>query len=435
KYKMKKILFFICAFILLVPTLIQAATLCVWQGGADAGNCQSCASTSSACASINYALTQTVTASDTIWASGNLSAFSVGAGDSGASAANRKSIIRWPGEVRPVINGGGSVQEGIEIFAADHIYIQDFEVKDHTMREVWIRAAASDIVMETISVNKSDNAGFEIASSFDVSLIGPEVKNNDGYGIYAFDPATNNPSGLTINKGTVSTNSKVNFEAGMAIDNWDDVTIKNTYFGQQGQSFLPSLTCHTTASNVNIWNNSFYQNRIEIGTAAGPCSNTNYRNNAHYRNAGAGEMVVVDGNSTGTMTVDYNDIYATGGASIGRWAGTTATSLAHWQTLTGQSVNSIDQDPLYENPTIDGLGLSAGSPAIDEGVTIASVLVDHKGLSRPQGPAYDIGADERLEDQPGVPEFTLFTLMLALFAGLGVIILISKINKSHSALN
>jgi hypothetical protein len=47
--------------------------------------------------------------------------------------------------------------------------------------------------------------------------------------------------------------------------------------------------------------------------------------------------------------------------------------------------------------------LSAGSPAIDAGVTLTEVSTDREGTARPQGKAYDIGAYERAAGPPPVP--------------------------------
>ena len=46
--------------------------------------------------------------------------------------------------------------------------------------------------------------------------------------------------------------------------------------------------------------------------------------------------------------------------------------------------------------TANDLHISMGAPEVDAGATIASVLLDIDGDSRPQGAGYDIGADEVL---------------------------------------
>ncbi len=54
----------------------------------------------------------------------------------------------------------------------------------------------------------------------------------------------------------------------------------------------------------------------------------------------------------------------------------------------------ITSDPRYADPAAGDLRLSFGSPAIDNGLTEATVTIDHSGAARPVGAAYDIGAFE-----------------------------------------
>jgi len=56
--------------------------------------------------------------------------------------------------------------------------------------------------------------------------------------------------------------------------------------------------------------------------------------------------------------------------------------------------NLLNTNPLLVNPPID-FHLQAGSPAVNAGELLASVVIDFEGTSRPQGPTHDIGADER----------------------------------------
>ena len=80
-------------------------------------------------------------------------------------------------------------------------------------------------------------------------------------------------------------------------------------------------------------------------------------------------------------------------------------TLANWQgaLTTPQDANSIQADPLYVSITSD-LHISSASPNIDAGTTIAGVTDDIDGQVRPNGAAYDIGADE-FYPAPGVLQF------------------------------
>lgn len=97
-----------------------------------------------------------------------------------------------------------------------------------------------------------------------------------------------------------------------------------------------------------------------------------------------------------TLESDYNDLYA---SSTWRatYNGTVYTSLANWQAASSQDAHSIDTNPL-----LTGYVIGAGSPCINTGTTIADVTADIDGDARPQGGAYDIGADEWFYPPAGI---------------------------------
>jgi hypothetical protein len=80
---------------------------------------------------------------------------------------------------------------------------------------------------------------------------------------------------------------------------------------------------------------------------------------------------------------------------------------------------AFNADPLYANPAAADLRLSFGSPAIDSGLTEASVTTDFNNAPRPQAAAYDIGAFEGGVvglAQINAPVPTLSTIMVGLLA-------------------
>lgn len=55
---------------------------------------------------------------------------------------------------------------------------------------------------------------------------------------------------------------------------------------------------------------------------------------------------------TGITASDYNLIYVTSGANIGRYNGTICTTLSEWQGATGEDENSISLDPGFVDPYV-----------------------------------------------------------------------------------
>ena len=91
----------------------------------------------------------------------------------------------------------------------------------------------------------------------------------------------------------------------------------------------------------------------------------------------------------------------------------------------GKSAPEQKSDPAFRDPKLQPLAdnggptktqaIGPGSPALDGGKTIAAITSDQRGITRPQGAAYDIGAFElvqRLEVSPSLvaKDAPLFTL-------------------------
>ncbi|MCX6033321.1 MAG: hypothetical protein NT169_29070 [Chloroflexi bacterium] len=116
---------------------------------------------------------------------------------------------------------------------------------------------------------------------------------------------------------------------------------------------------------------------------------------------GAGQAIYVGGTS-GVTTDITNTLIASYTVGIQQVAGTVTT----WNTLfngntanTSGTVNenaSVTGDPLFVDPANGDYHLGADSAAVDAGVA-AGITTDYDGDSRPQGPGYDIGYDEVLQ--------------------------------------
>ena len=89
-----------------------------------------------------------------------------------------------------------------------------------------------------------------------------------------------------------------------------------------------------------------------------------------------------------------------------RWGSGQVYSLAGFQTaFPGKGVGALNADPRFVNPATSDYRLQVGSPAVDAGITASvyatfqtlyglDIAKDLAGTTRPQGPAYDIGAYE-----------------------------------------
>ena len=127
-----------------------------------------------------------------------------------------------------------------------------------------------------------------------------------------------------------------------------------------------------------------------IWNTAGPIV---VRNNVLYnRNPSRGGITYLDPSDVANTDSDYNvmDLVTPDDSN-------TVYTLAEWQAL-GHEPHSLVSGPLsalFVDANNRDYHLPLGSPALDNGETLASVPEDIEGTPRPQGPASDIGAYER----------------------------------------
>lgn len=95
-------------------------------------------------------------------------------------------------------------------------------------------------------------------------------------------------------------------------------------------------------------------------------------------------------------TINYNDYYASGATGVlGSLNAVDRTTLAAWQTATGQDANSISADPLFSSPTV--LQPSPGSPLVAAGTPITGITTDIlsvvRNVTTPTIGAYETAID------------------------------------------
>ncbi len=175
-----------------------------------------------------------------------------------------------------------------------------------------------------------------------------------------------------------------------------------------------------TAGGYKIYHNSINLNTnqtsgttaaLNITSAVVAAGAIDLRNNilANTQTAGATRFSVFSAAAASVFsTINYNDYFSTG--AVGSLGGTVRTTLADWQTATGQDANSKAVDPLFVSAT--DLHLQPTSPMLGMGVSGTGITTDIDGQTRDTPP--DIGADEIIASvTPGSVQFSSATYTAA----------------------
>ncbi|GAP69549.1 right handed beta helix region, partial [Bacteroidales bacterium 6E] len=121
------------------------------------------------------------------------------------------------------------------------------------------------------------------------------------------------------------------------------------------------------------------------GYSSSSSTGNEFINNIFKANGGLSVHVA---NSSGVVTMDYNDLF-TSGSVTAVWGNTDAGDLLAWQTISGHDANSLSFDPQYVSDT----DLTASSAALaNAGTPLSAVTTDINGDPRKVTPS--IGANE-----------------------------------------
>lgn len=157
------------------------------------------------------------------------------------------------------------------------------------------------------------------------------------------------------------------------------------------------------SSSYGSMNNRVYHNTVIFAAGVtrhcvvmrNGSTGNDIRNNVFY--AGARGIFEVTTNSMSGLTEGYNVTYKPSG-----WAyatdeatSTSYSTLANWQTFSGQGGNNDTGLPQFTNTGADDYSLQTGSPGRDDGVGTLGVTGTYDGASRPQGAGYDRGCFEK----------------------------------------
>lgn len=170
-----------------------------------------------------------------------------------------------------------------------------------------------------------------------------------------------------------------------------------TQTGRSGAASAANVTVQnvTIARNIAVFSPPYAANGI-MGVAmavAGSTASTNFnlQNNilaGNSVNGAPSNCQVYTPGSGGTETVTFTSL----GNNLADDSSCGLTGTNDQQGLTGLEA-TLDAMAL-NGATIPTIGLLAGSPAIDAGATISGLTSDQRGVGRPLGNAYDVGAFE-----------------------------------------
>jgi hypothetical protein len=277
--------------------------------------------------------------------------------------------------------------------------------------EVNTTAASATIEKNKITKIYNINSGSTAARGINLAAGNNiTVKNN-----FVSDILASMTGGFTFDANFGTFGIRVAAGTGHRIYN-NSVNMPGTMPGTATSNLLTGAFCiaATSQTGMDVRNNIF-ANTITGGTTSvahvsmflptntASAMTLTLNNNDYFSGTDAARQGIAQANTTpGTgfyLAANFN-------------AGVT-TPAANLRALTTQlgpatnDDNSKVVDPLFVSAT--DLHVPSGSPMVDAGATIAAVSDDIDGQARPQGPAYDIGADELLLAGPGTLQFSSAT--------------------------
>jgi hypothetical protein len=255
----------------------------------------------------------------------------------------------------------------------------------------------------------TNNAVYEnYGEGIDFSLDdGGLASGNSLHDNYSVEMYLDNATHVTLRQNWIYTNHESGYYR-----NWGGVTGPATSIQVANERYTDSNPCNYDTIINNIATGGTWGFNYGSYKNGGGLKNFLIANNTF--SSAPVSMLHIDGDAGHSNTVFENNVFdQTGGGSMVELNGLTGFSNLRFATNLwfggsagpAAGAGDVNADPLLANPgatSPDGYKLTGKSPAINTGTTIAAVATDYFGTARPQGGAYDIGADEYVA-APGTP--------------------------------
>jgi parallel beta-helix repeat protein len=317
------------------------------------------------------------------------------------------------------------------------VTINGFNVTQTSSYGIDVSSAASNVTISNNHVSYAGQPvsgltrfGIRISGATNSIITGNTVDHNSDSGIAVVSSST----GIQVLNNHTFANARGFERAATGIRIYQSPN--NTVAGNLSHDNEDSgIECYAGANNTLVYNNVTFNNGdhgIDNLTATGQriIANTVYKNvtagiNVEGTSTGAtlannisvdnginsprtkGNIRIEAGSTAGT-TMDYDLVYLTTPATLLIWNSVNYSSLAAFQSASGQEAHGLQADPKWTSPAGGDFHLLAGSPAIDSadsGVT-GQPSLDVEGHPRLDDPATpNSGAGPRPYDDRGAYEF------------------------------
>lgn len=256
---------------------------------------------------------------------------------------------------------------------SNHIRIKNTEIKNSPGSGILVTQAGSgDNEFLDLTIHNNGTTGFHhgIYVQTDDNLIsGNEIYSNSGHGIHLFN---GDPDNNIIRNNNVHSN----LDRGIGVYIGSDNVIYNNISRNQ----IRGIQIGDAAISTGVYNNTVYAN-----SAVGIFFEGNSESTTLYNNVVVNNNIGISVNSGATLVTIKNNL------SIEN--PTNYTDASSGATLADNLFGTTD-DPKFVDASSNNFHLKASSPAVNTGITVATVTNDYDAIARPQGSAYDMGAFE-----------------------------------------
>jgi Right handed beta helix region len=287
----------------------------------------------------------------------------------------------------------GAANTGVSIFDTRGVTLQDCEVEYAGAANIAVKNAR-DLLVRRVHSHDAVSTGLDLYSegdslSQDVVIEDSSFYDNGDAGITMMGLSTYRILSPVVRRNLLYGNRQGINDLGSDDAQYYHNVLHSQHSAVFNVSKRGSDPGELAARNARIFNNVFYNpTLLEWGTVlyvGAHNAGVVVKNNVFVSYNDDRAVAVAAG---GEVSLDHNVYF---GGTL-KWHDDLPGTLADWQASSGQDLNSVIDDPLFEDPPSD-LHVLPGSPCIDTGVDVG-LTQDIDGDALPQGDGFDIGVQD-----------------------------------------